>query len=82
MISEAVMASASIPAVFQPTYINDMVLVDGGTFTNLDLADAILKCKEVVDDEKDIIVDIITCFDVPVEIQPWTLEEARFKTAS
>ena len=43
-----------------------MSLVDGGLFNNLDLADAILKCREIVDDDSKIIVDIIMCFDKPI----------------
>lgn len=46
--------------------MDNMVLVDGGLFNNLDLADAILKCREIVDDDTKIIVDIIMCFEAPI----------------
>lgn len=46
-----------------------MSLVDGGIFTNLDLSDAITKCKEIVDNEEDIIVDMILIFDSPVDLE-------------
>lgn len=80
-LSQSLAASASVPGAFSPVYLDNMVLVDGGLFTNLDLADAIIKCREVVDDDHDIIVDIIMCFDKPASIEEWTLEEAKFKSA-
>jgi predicted acylesterase/phospholipase RssA len=43
----AVVASASIPGFFSPVKIKDMALVDGGVFENLDLAEAIVKCREL-----------------------------------
>ena len=59
---ESVAASASIPVAFKPTdTIGDLQLVDGGTFSDSNLQDAIKKCREVVDDDKDIIVDLIMC---------------------
>ena len=76
------LSSASIPGAFSPTYLDGMVLVDGSLFTSLDLWDAILKCSELVEDEKDIIVDIIMCFDDPASIKEWTLEEAKWKTSN
>lgn len=59
-----------------------MLLVDGQTFDGLDLGHAISKCKEdgPIKDE-DIIVDILLCFDKPIDIEPWTYEEAKEKTA-
>lgn len=61
--SEAVASSASIPGIFSPTLINGMTLVDGGVFTNLDLGEAIVRCREEVENDEDIIVDIVLCFD-------------------
>jgi predicted acylesterase/phospholipase RssA len=68
-ISEAICSSASIPAFFEPTIINGQTLVDGGVFTNLDLGEAIVRCRETVDRDQDIIVDIILCLGSPVEIE-------------
>lgn len=79
--SEAVASSASIPGAFSPTYINGMTLVDGGVFTNLDLGEAIVRCREEVDKDEDIIVDIVLCFDQPVKIPEWTLDEGRQSNA-
>ena len=53
-----------------------MALVDGGVFTNLDLGGAILKCKDIVDKDEDIIVDIILLFDGPSIIEEWSKEDA------
>ena len=55
----AIQSSASIPGVFPPVNIGSMTLVDGGTFTGLDLGEAILRCREMVDSEEDIIVDAV-----------------------
>lgn len=40
-MAEAMRASAAIPIIFEPVLMDDMVLVDGGVFTNLDLNEAI-----------------------------------------
>ena len=61
--------------------MNHQVLVDGGTFTNLDLSEAIIKCRERGFDDEDIIVDVIMCFDKVVEVEPWTMELKKFKNA-
>ena len=58
-----------------------MALVDGGTFTNLDLSDAILKCKEIVEKEEDIIVDVILIFDSPEGIEEWDFDQAMEKNS-
>ena len=41
----AIVSSGSLPIVFTPQYIENLVLVDGGVFTNLDLAEAMVKCR-------------------------------------
>ena len=59
---ETVAASASIPVAFYPTTsIKGLQLVDGGTYSDLNLQDAINKCREVVDNDEDITVDVIMC---------------------
>ena len=53
-------ASSAIPSLF--TYVNfgDYTLVDGGwSGEGLDVEDAILRCREVVDNDDDIIVDVM-----------------------
>lgn len=57
-----IVSSASIPFVFPHRHIDNMTLMDGGTVWNINMDSAILRCKEIVgDDEKSIIVDIISC---------------------
>ena len=69
-ILDAVVASATIPVIFSPvTGIDDGVYVDGGVFTNMDMAEAILKCREQGFEDKDIIIDVIMCFGSPVELK-------------
>jgi predicted acylesterase/phospholipase RssA len=66
---ESVAASASIPVAFQPTSsIGDLKLVDGGTFSDLNLQDAIDRCREDTTSDSDIIVDVVMCQTDPVKI--------------
>lgn len=67
--AEAVVASSSIPIAFQPTTsIDGMHLVDGGTFSYMNLQSAIHKCREVTPNDEDIIVDMIMDQDAPVKM--------------
>lgn len=59
MVFKAARASAAIPGVFESVTYHNMTLVDGGVLINLDIAGAIERCMEIVDDEKDITIDII-----------------------
>ena len=47
----------------------------------MDLGEAILRCREEVEDDKNIIVDIILCFPAPVYLEKWTTSDARQKSA-
>ena len=58
-----------------------MNLVDGGTFENLDLAEAIVKCRNMGAKDEDIIVDIILCYPGPLGVKHWTYEESKWKTS-
>ena len=58
---DSAFASSSIPAVFPHVTRDEYELVDGGVIWNIDIPSAIRRCKEIVDDEKDIIVDMILC---------------------
>lgn len=68
---KAVVSSASIPFVFPhqtwPNGTDDnpgedpLVCMDGGTVYNTNLVSAIERCRETVDDDKDITLDIIIC---------------------
>lgn len=60
---QSAFASSSIPGVFPHVQRGDKTLIDGGVIWNLDVPSAIRRCKEIVDDEKDIIIDFILCGD-------------------
>ena len=75
------MSSASIPLVFPPTQIGTHNLVDGGAFTNLDMSEAILKCREKGYKDEDMIVDVVMCFDKVVKVDPWDMKDAKYKNA-
>jgi len=57
----SVLASASIPTIFPYVNYYNHTLIDGGTMINLDVGGAIERCKEIVTDQKDIIIDIVLC---------------------
>lgn len=40
-----IIASTSIPFAFPPQEIDDMVLVDGGMFSNISIGDPIERCR-------------------------------------
>lgn len=81
LLPQVVLSSASLPGALAPQYINGRTLVDGGVFTNLDLSEGILKCREMGFDDKDIIMDIILCFEKKTEMDEWSAQEAKYKNA-
>ena len=58
-IITSVIASASIPCAFPPQYLRGKTLIDGGSALNLDLPAMVNRCKEIVEKDEDIIVDVI-----------------------
>lgn len=56
-----IVGSSAIPFAFPHMVMDGKTYIDGGCIWNLDVSGAIRRCKEIVDDEKDIIVDIILC---------------------
>jgi len=58
---DSAFASASIPFIFPPTQRGTKTLIDGGVIWNLDVPSAIRRCREVVNSDKDIVVDFILC---------------------
>lgn len=76
-------ASASIFGVFPPqkTLLNNSALVDGGLFTQVQIDEPIIRCREAGYDDQDIIVDVIACFDVVATIDEWSLTQAKYKNA-
>mmetsp|Transcript_1259 Transcript_1259/g.1485 ORF Transcript_1259/g.1485 Transcript_1259/m.1485 type:complete len:262 (+) Transcript_1259:46-831(+) len=78
---KAVVASASVPIFFSPEEVQDGLYIDGGTFSNLEIEEGILKCRENGFKDEDIIVDIILCFDKIVQINNWSMTDATYKNA-
>ena len=63
-LAKAAFASASIPGVFPPFHWDGVGLfMDGGTVNNVNIKSAIEQCKELVNDERKITVDIYICDD-------------------
>jgi len=66
---ESVVASTSIPVAFAPTSsIGDLQLVDGGVFSDANVQDAVDKCRELVDSDDKIIIDVVMCNTDPVDL--------------
>ena len=61
---KAIVSSASIPFVFpHQVWSEEVVCMDGGTVWNTNLASAIHRCEEIVDDHSQITMDVIICDD-------------------
>lgn len=68
--ARAFVASALIPGVFEPDHWDGKVLMDGGTVWNTNLVSAVQRCRETVDDDSEITVDIVVC-GFPTLDQNW-----------
>jgi predicted acylesterase/phospholipase RssA len=66
---KAILSSASIPFVFpdQDWSQFGMVGIDGGTVWNTNLVSAVQRCREKVDDDSKITVDILVCFGYDID---------------
>lgn len=58
---ESAFASSSIPAAFPHITRGQYELIDGGVIWNQDIASAVRRCREIVDSDKDIILDMVLC---------------------
>lgn len=68
-LPKASFASASIPGAFPPFNWDGVgIFMDGGTVNNVNIQSAIDQCKEIVDDESKITVDVLICADVAGEV--------------
>jgi len=56
---DSVIASTAMPLAFPPIQRGNRTLLDGGVVWKMDVPGAIRRCKEVVDSEDDIILDVI-----------------------
>lgn len=62
LFSKAALSSSSIQFIFPPQKWDDgTVAMDGGVIWGINIATAIHRCMEIVDDESQIIVDILMC---------------------
>jgi hypothetical protein len=52
-------ASISTPGFFPPVIEGNSSLVDGSTIASADIPEVIDRCRAIVDDDKDIILDVI-----------------------
>lgn len=68
MRGDAIRASSTMPIFFEPVNFGSMSLIDGGTFSILNFHEAIHRCREHGFEDKDIIIDIIACFDMVKDI--------------
>ena len=48
-----------MPGLTPPTLENGTVLVDGSTIMSLDITAAVESCREIVENDEDIVLDII-----------------------
>ena len=64
---EGVMCSSAMPAAFPFQEFKGNIYVDGGTVKNLDVASAVEQCREIVENDSDIIIDIVLTMGVIVE---------------
>jgi len=71
-MARAAFSSASIPTVFPPyNWEGKGLFVDGSTATNINVEDAITQCKELVDDESKITIDILLCGGANQSTKDW-----------
>ena len=68
---QSIISSTSIPFAFEPVEIDDMKLADGSVYSNLSVGDPIQRCREEVENDSDIIIDIILCYGTPIELNSW-----------
>ena len=79
--ARSVISSTSIPFAFEPVIIDDMELVDGSMYSNLSIGDPIERCREEVDNDSDIIIDVVLCYSKPIVLHDWDTDKTRWKTA-
>lgn len=76
LIPISLISSCSIPMIFPPVELGEMMLIDGGTFANIALGDPIQRCiKEEGVHPSDIIVDVIICLKDPLSVSEWSVED-------
>lgn len=67
-MAHRMVASSSVPFIFPNQHIDGRILMDGGTVWNSNLESAINRCREIVDKDEDIIMDVIICDDLQLQV--------------
>lgn len=57
----SILASSAMPVLFPSIKMGNDTFIDGGSIMNLDVGGAVERCKEIVGNEADIIIDVILC---------------------
>ena len=60
-------AATSVPFVWESLQYEGKTIFDGGVFQLFDIEEAIKRCGEIVDDEAQIVLDLITLDDKGIE---------------
>jgi hypothetical protein len=64
-------ASTAVPFVFPPVKYKGHILMDGGVAWNLDIASAIIKCRNLVDSDDKIFLDVIDVDQALNQVHVW-----------
>lgn len=78
---DAIISSSAVPFAFPFEIIDGQALVDGSLFSTISIGDPIARCREEVENDSDIIVDVIMCYADVYSVQEMTLDETRWMTA-
>eukprot|EP00347_Sterkiella_histriomuscorum_P010239 403377058 len=70
-------ATTSVPFVFPALKIEDKIMIDGGVAWNLDVASAIMKCREIVDSDAKIVLDIIDVDRFTDRVHRWVRNDTH-----
>jgi len=52
-----------MPVIFPPKKYDGHIFIDGGSTWNSNIVTAIDRCREIVDDDSKITIDIVICSD-------------------
>ena len=68
---DGIISSTAISFAFPPEYIDDMLLVDGSLFSTVSVGDPIERCRQEVEKDEDIIIDVILCYETLYDVEHW-----------
>ena len=74
----AALSSSSVPGVFPPVNFAGRLLADGGTIWSVDPFSAVEQCRELVDNDEDIILDVMICMGDPTVPSEETVDKNAF----